>query len=319
VRAGVLLALAAGLVVAGSVAALYQRDIAAARARIATGAQVAQTACGPIQYAEAGQGRPLLVIHGAGGGFDQGLDFLDGAIPPGMRVISVSRFGYLGTPLPADASAPAQARAHACLLDTLGIERVAVLGGSAGATSAMQFAILHPGRTTHLILLVPAAFVPRADGSPPLTAPAATQAMFDTALRWDFLFWAFVRAAPGIVTEALLATPPAVVEAAGADEQARVRRVMEHILPISPRREGLLNDAKVTSSLARYDLERIAAPTLIVSAPDDLFGTLDGARYTARCIPGARLVEYPSGGHLLVGHAAKQAKLFAEFLGASPP
>jgi membrane protease YdiL (CAAX protease family) len=40
---------------------------------------------------------------------------------------------YLGTPMPADASAAAQADAHVCLLDALGIAKAAVMGGSAGA------------------------------------------------------------------------------------------------------------------------------------------------------------------------------------------
>lgn len=311
------LALLAVAAVAGlAIGFAYQRDISAARARVATGARVVDTACGPIQYAEKGSGAPLLVIHGAGGGFDQGLGFLEGIEPPGIHIISVSRFGYLGTPMPADASAVAQARAHACLLDALGLPRAAVMGGSAGAPSAMQFAILFPQRTTHLVLLVPAAYVPRPGGAPPLTAPALTQTLFDTALRWDFLFWAFIRIAPGVVTESILATPTSVVASAAPEERERVRHVMDNILPVSPRREGLLNDARVTSTLVRYDLERITAPTLIVSSPDDLFGTLDNARYSAEHIRGARLVEYAGGGHILVGHAQAQRKLLADFLQA---
>jgi len=43
----------------------------------------------------------LLAIHGSGGGYDQGI-----------RVIAMSRFGYLRTPMHTDASAAAQADAH---------------------------------------------------------------------------------------------------------------------------------------------------------------------------------------------------------------
>jgi len=71
----------------------------------------------------------------------------------GIRVIAMSRFGYLRTPMPADASAAAQADAHLCLLDALGIRRAAVMGGSAGAPSALQMAIRHPDRVSALILL----------------------------------------------------------------------------------------------------------------------------------------------------------------------
>ena len=86
------------------------------------------------------------------------------------------------------------------------------------------------------------------------------------------------------------------------------------ILPVSPRRLGLLNDAAVTSSISRYPLERIAAPTLLISAQDDLFGTYDVARYTAAEIPGARLVGYPSGGHVWVGHHDAVMREIAAFL-----
>ena len=135
-----------------------------------------------------------------------------------------------------------------------------------------------------------------------MTTPAGTPLLFDTALRSDFLFWAAIRLAPSIVLRAILATPPAVVENASPEEKARVAGMMARILPVSARRLGLLNDAAVTSSLPRYALEKIATPTLAISAADDLFGTFDGARYTAAGIPAARFVGLPAGGHVWVGH-----------------
>ena len=44
------------------------------------------------------------------------------------------------------------------------------------------------------------------------------------------------------------------------------------------------------------------APTLVVSARDDGFGTYAAAEYTARHISGARFLGFDQGGHLLVGH-----------------
>jgi 2-hydroxy-6-oxonona-2,4-dienedioate hydrolase len=292
----------------------YQRDIARALVRISTGSQIVQTDCGPIEYAVAGDGPPVLIVHGAGGGFDQGMEFGEPLVHKGFRVIAMSRFGYLRTPLPSDATPPAQADTHACLLDALHIRKAALVGASAGAPSSMQFALRHPERTSALVLLVPASYVPRPNNAPPLLTPTGTQFLFDTALRSDLLFWAASKFAPDSVMRAVLATPPSVVKNAVADEQARVQRMMEHILPVSPRRLGLLNDAPVTSSLPRYELEKITAPTLVISVADDLFGTFDGARYTATHIPHARFIGYTSGGHVWVGHHNEVTSEIAAFL-----
>jgi 2-hydroxy-6-oxonona-2,4-dienedioate hydrolase len=306
-----------GLAVIGSllwVYAAYQRDLQRAQSRIALGSQVAQTACGPIEFASVGSGPAVLMVHGAGGGFDQGLDFGTQLAEAGFRVVSMSRFGYLRTPLPADASAAAQADAHACLLDYLKIPRAAIIGASAGAPSSMQFALRHPDRCTALVLLVPAAYVPRPDNAPPMTTPAWTEFLFDTALKSDFVFWAAIRLAGPTVTQAILATPPDVLRRAAADEQARAAKMLGHILPVSPRRLGLLNDARVTSTLGRYALERIGTPALAISMKDDLFGTYDGAQYSAQHIPRARFVGYPSGGHLWIGHHREVMAEIAGFL-----
>jgi pimeloyl-ACP methyl ester carboxylesterase len=92
--------------------------------------------------------------------------------------------------------------------------------------------------------------------------------------------------------------------------------VREHILPVSPRRTGLLNEAKVMSSLERYALERITAPTLAISAQDDGYETYESARYTAAQIPRARFIGYPTGGHLLVGHGQEARVEITRFLQA---
>jgi pimeloyl-ACP methyl ester carboxylesterase len=292
----------------------YQREIRHARERVSTGSHIVQTPCGPIEYARAGDGPPVLVVHGAGGGYDQGLALGEPLVHRGFRIIAMSRFGYLRTPLPPDASASAQADAHACLLDALEIRRAAVIGASAGAPSAMQLALRHPDRCRALVLLVPAAYVPRPGSAPPMQTPVGTAFLFETALQSDFLFWAAIRLARATVIRAILATPPAVVAHASADEQARVGNILEHILPVSPRRLGLRNDTAVTSSLPRYELERITMPTLVISLADDLFGTFDGARYTAEHVPRARFIGYPSGGHVWVGHQQDVMAEIAAFL-----
>ena len=312
----------AALGIGAVVHAAYRRDIRAARVRIASRSLVAETSGGSIEYAVAGDGPPVLVVHGAGGGYDQGLDLGEPLAARGFRVIAMSRFGYLRTPLPQDASAAAQADAHARLLDVLGIPNVAVVAASAGAPSAIQFVLRHPERCRALILLVPATYAPRPGGAaavtPPMEAmPAWARRLLDMALRSDFIFWVAQRARRATMIRMILGTPTEVVEHASAAEQARVATVLEHILPIAPRRAGLLNDATVISSLERFDLERIAMPTLAISAADCLYGTFEGARYTAERVPGARFVGYPTGGHLCVGHQDEIVSAIAAFATAA--
>ena len=284
----------------------YRRDIRRARERISVGSCIVQTSDGLIEYAAVGDGPPVLVVHGAGGGFDQGLDFSSRLVQGGFRVVAPSRFGYLRTPLPADATPAGQADAYAHLLDTLHVRRVAVIGLSAGAPSSMQFALRHAERTVALVLLVPAAYPShlqgRSGGALPDRASATTRLLFDAALKSDFLFWAAPKIAPRAMLRSLVGTPPEVVAGADADERARAAQVLDHLLPFSQRRLGVLNDAAITPFLPRYELERIGAPTLVLGAADDLFGTYEGARYSAEHIPDARFVGYASGGHMMVGH-----------------
>lgn len=291
----------------------YRRDLGAARARVAAGSSIADTRHGPVEYALAGNGAPVLMVHGAGGGYDQGLDIGEPLIKKGFRLIAVSRFGYLRTPLPKDASAEAQADAHASLLDVLGISRVAVVGVSAGAPSTMQFALRYPDRCAALVLLSPALYVPREGGTPFLKRPRWTAALFDTALRSDFLFWLAMRTSRSLMIRSVLGTLPEIVDSASAAERAKVATTLEHILPVAPRRLGLLNDAEVVSSLDSYEPRDVKVPVLAISMADDIYGTLDGARYAAEHIPGACFLGYSDGGHLCVGHTDAIISAIAEF------
>jgi 2-hydroxy-6-oxonona-2,4-dienedioate hydrolase len=306
-------ALGAAMLAAGWPA--YQGELRRQVERVSHGSQLVDTPCGRIEFADAGSGPALLLVHGAGGGFDQMLEFVDQFAAAGFRAVAMSRFGYLRTPLPADASPAAQADAHACLLDALGIERAAIVGVSAGAPSTMQFALRHPKRTAAMVLLVPLAYTPRDASAAPAGPSPAARFIIEKATRSDLLYWAAMKAAPSLIARTILGTPPEALVTASAQERARARKLMRQILPLSARRPGLANEAAIAASLPRYELERISTPTLVVSVADDLYGTFDSARYTAAHIPGARFIGYPSGGHLWIGHHDEiSAELFA-FLG----
>src|SRR5262245_28731262 len=131
----------------------YRRDMNAARARLATvDRHVISTPWGAVEYAERGSGDPVLVVHGifhnCVGALLSVRDF------SGHRFIAPSRFGYLGSSMPPDATPAHQADALAGLLDALDIGQVDVICESAGTTSALQLALRHPERVKHLAVLV---------------------------------------------------------------------------------------------------------------------------------------------------------------------
>jgi pimeloyl-ACP methyl ester carboxylesterase len=309
------LAAAGGALGAAWVRRAYKTDLEAAQARIAQGSRIVQTRAGPIEVGTSDGERPVLMIHGTGGGFDQGLHFAQRLTGAGWNVIAPSRFGYLRTPFPRDASSEAQADAFVALLDALRIERVPVIGGSAGALSALHFALRHPARCTTLVPIVPASHVPGREATP-AAVPWAT-AITEALLQSDFLFWTGLKLAPRALVAALLATDPAVVDRADSDEQARVYRILWNIFPVSGRARGILNDARLSSHPAPLPLERIRVPTLSVSIQDDRFGTYAAAQHIAATVPGARLLAFPTGGHVWAGHDAEVFAQVDAFLRAS--
>ena len=306
----ILVVLAAALVVRSR----FERDLAIAAERAAQGSVMVDTRCGPIEVQQAGDGIPLLMIHGSGGGHDQGMAWALPLVQQGVRVIAMSRFGYLRTPRPADASPEAQADAHICLLDALGIPKAVVMGVSAGGPSAMQTAIRHPDRVSALVLVVPIAYKP---GTVVDSAPRVSDqkdAMLLRLLGSDFLFWVGLHVGRDQVIRHVLATPSAQVAAASADERARVNDLAERILPVSLRAAGLRDDTRLGKRLGPYPLEAIRVPTLVASARDDGFGTYAAAQYTASHIEGAKCLGFEEGGHLLVGNEATVQSAIVDLL-----
>lgn len=291
----------------------YRNDLKAAMERIESERQFIDSPNGPIEFAEAGDGPAVLVIHGAGGGFDQGLDLGDTFLGDGYRVIAPSRFGYLGTPLPADASPEAQADAHLRLLDALQLDRVPVIGVSAGGPSAMQLCLRHPERCSALILIVPMAWAPERDTTDARLSPRLLP-LLNAVLSSDFLFWTATKVARLAVVKSILGTPVAAYRNAPAEERRRVDEMLRAILPVSRRVAGLVNEGVVAANLTRYPLEQMRVPALAISAADDLYDTYESALQTAEQIRNGKFVGFSSGGHLLLGHKAVVRSEIATFL-----
>jgi 2-hydroxy-6-oxonona-2,4-dienedioate hydrolase len=295
---------------AAAVWLLYRADLGRARAAIGAGARIAETAAGPIEYADAGASIPVLSIHGAGGGYDQGLANAADLVGSGFRIVAPSRFGYLGTPIPTAPTEAAQANAHAALLAALKIDKAVVVGVSAGARSAAEFAFRHPDRVVALVLIVPGTYAP--------TSPLRIEGSRGSAIAFwlvnagaDFAWWAAEKIAPSMLIR-FMGVPPEVFDAAPQAERDRVTAIVRSVQPLSRRFAGINIDSNPDPG--RPAMETIAAPALVVTARDDLFNTLPAAEFAAGTIPNARLIVHDTGGHLLVGRGREVREAVGEFI-----
>lgn len=286
----------ASLLAAGYTALAYASALKTAKRRVSRHSKLIATSFGQLEYAVAGSGPPFMMIHGSGGGFDQALAFSEGIMARGHRVIAPSRFGYLRSESPADPAPENQADALAELLDQLAIARLPVAGGSARALCAMQFALRHPQRCSGLILIVPAAYVP---GRAASKQDDVIRFVVENVLSSDFIFWSAIKLMPRQLIGTILATDPKLLSQVSPAERRRAYRILENILPVSRRTQGLLNDTRLPQPI---DLFPVSVPTLIISAEDDRYGTAAAARHCASQIKGAKLIIYPTGGHIWLGH-----------------
>ena len=296
---------------AGYTVGAFRKARRQAGARLFGHASLIESTAGALEYAVAGNGPALMMIHGTGGGFDQGLLFAAKLRGRGFRIVAPSRFGYLGSGFPDDTSPMHQADVLVELLDYLDIDRLPVIGGSAGALTAAEFALRHPDRCSHLGLLVPAANLTNRD---PVEFTALQQMAVGAVLGSDFAFWALSRLAPGQMIRTLLATDPALLESVDAKERERARTILTQILPVSRKLDGLRTDGVWAGTPSPTAYERIEVPTIILSCEDDLFGTAATSRLLAERIPGAALTVFPTGGHIWLGHDDDMAELIATFI-----
>jgi 2-hydroxy-6-oxonona-2,4-dienedioate hydrolase len=296
--------------IAGGTYWRYRHDMSDRTKALEAKSSIARTAKGDIEYAREGSGPAALVIHGAGGGFDQGLYLAHDMLGEGYDVIAPSRFGYLRTPVPKDASHTAQAEAHAALLDKLGVNDTVVMGVSAGAPSAIEFAVRYPERTRALILVVPRAYDPANQVGVELTPQnKAVIKLFENSA--DFSYWAATKLGRKQLVR-FFGVDPELEATAAPEEREKITGLIADMLPLSARVAGIITDT--SSELVRPELEKIDAPTLVISAEDDLYHTLPGARFAAEHIPNAELKIFKSGGHLLIGHGEDTRRAINAFL-----
>jgi hypothetical protein len=97
-----------------------------------------------------------------------------------------------------------------------------------------------------------------------------------------------------------------------SEEKEEAGRLIDTILPVSQRYEGMKQEGVNMATRQRLALESISAPTIIIDAKDVV--TFPGSKYTAEHIPNAKRVAFETGGHILVGHGDDARAAVKEFL-----
>jgi pimeloyl-ACP methyl ester carboxylesterase len=101
-------------------------------------------------------------------------------------------------------------------------------------------------------------------------------------------------------------------------DEPLLAEVWTRFLPINGRTAGALNDLYLTNQWFKdYPFERIAVPTLVITAVDDTLAPHDVAKPRAERIPGVRFVTLDRGGHLLLGQQERVKAELADFLGSA--
>lgn len=233
-----------------------------------------ETGSGAVAYRRAGTGRPVLLLHSAGGANEWGPLQLGLAGTADLIAPDHPGFG-LSDDLPELHTVDDLVYHYLDLLDGLGLAQVDVVGVSFGGWVAAELAMHSPERVRRLVLGAAVGLrVPEAPIADLflMTPPQLMRALFhDDAL----------------VTAALAAEPTTDQILATYRDLGALARFGWH---------PFLNDPKLERRL-----HRITAPTLVLAAGEDrLVPRVHAERYAQR-IPDARLVEIAHCGHALHG------------------
>ncbi|KQC05287.1 MAG: hydrolase [Methanoculleus sp. SDB] len=277
-----------------------------------TDSTILKTEYGDIEYAIQGEGIPVLMIHGAGGGYDQGLWLGKVFFGNEYQFISVSRYGYLRSNIPENASVQMQSDAYRHLLNNLGVDKAIVVGVSAGGPSATQFANDYPERSSALILISAVSRGP----APGDKAPFYVN-IIHTIQQSDYAYWLVTKFLQPTILE-LMGIPTYVYETFNPEQKELAQEMLDVMHPMSQRYDGTINDEKMIKSYT-VPTTNLRAPTLIIHAKDDVLVSFEHAESAHDKIPQSRLVLYDSGGHGMLSQLDDARVLVKDFIDESAP
>jgi pimeloyl-ACP methyl ester carboxylesterase len=288
--------------------------------------EIASTSMGEIEYALKGNGPVVLMLHGAPGGYDQGLLDVDMWGNEGFSLLTISRPGYLRTPLRTGQTFQEQADAITALLDTLGISKVVIVAASAGGPTALHFALRYPDRV-HALVLVAAVSQEYTVKENQMHSLLGRILMSNTIA--DFGVWLYdiltrywtSMSLKQMFKENVTLEPEELDEyvdevMAIPEQVAWYKRFVRTTCPMSLRNGGLNNDLEQLGQVSFDNLDVIECPTLVVHGTADGEVSYSNAEFSASSIPNARLYSLEDVGHVarLGEHVSEMNSKILEFL-----
>jgi pimeloyl-ACP methyl ester carboxylesterase len=271
--------------------------------KTAAGSTIVDTSLGTVEYLDQGDGPPVLFVHGSPGGCDQGAVMTEFLVERGFRTLSISRPGYLGTPLSDRVAEPdQQAELELALMDELGVGTFALMCWSGGGPSSYRLAAKHPDRVSALVTL------------------AALSMHYEFGNGINSIEYSLLTGAVGnwVLKEMVKHTPKSVVGMVATEEgdltKEQAHALTEHIwndetkrdfvmkvsATISGRHDGLKNDQKQFPEIGDLGLTGISTPTLLVHGAADSDVHPDQSENALEQLPDAEILRVENGTHLCV-------------------
>ncbi|MFZ0231104.1 MAG: alpha/beta fold hydrolase [Mycobacterium sp.] len=252
-------------------------------------------------YLEAGAGEPVVMLHGSGPGVSAMANWQHniGALAQRFRVLAPDIVGFGATQRPDDVVYSLRTWTDQiwAFLDTLGIEKTAIVGNSLGGRIALQMATDCPDRITKMVLMgAPGVGMTLTDG---LTALRAYEPSHD-AMR-DLLRNYFA-VDPAMITDELVAIR---YEASIADGAYDAYRAMF----FDPRHTG--SQLGITED----EVRAIATPALLVHGREDRVVPMQVSVTMLGLLPNADLHVFSACGHWTqIERADEFSALVADYL-----
>lgn len=284
----------------------YFHDMQISNRTANNGAKLIKTPIGTLEYYSYGTGKPILISHGAGGGFDQGI-LISKILGPGYRFIIPSRFGYLHSKASQPVTTRLQAEAYSYILKDAGVSKATVVAFSAGGKSGLSFASHYPDMCENLVM-ISAISVPIENSKDDKFKTIAFNFLFKS----DFVYWSVMNMFRTQILE-LYGLSKEDQQRLTVQDKKMVDDLLYTTMPASLREQGVVNDQKIAIPTTR-EVEAIKVPTLIFHVKQDPLISFRNAEYTNLHISGSKLIALNKGGHFVMGHHREIADEVKAFL-----